>query len=132
MDRIIWAGEFDRDLEDASAALYASDAAAFPLIDGVQMSNSSVVAALVHGLPLVTTASNLTDGLFEDGANVLLVPPRDPDSLAKAMLRMIREPETTARLKEGAQSTGKTWPDSAELGRVIERLLSECTQHRGR
>ena len=59
---------------------------------------SVLVEAMNAGLPLLaTTAGGITD-VVEDGANGLTVPPRDHEALARAALRLIRDPELRARL----------------------------------
>lgn len=59
---------------------------------------SVLVEAMNAGLPLVaTTAGGITD-VIEDGANGLTVPPRDPQALANAALRVICDAELRGRL----------------------------------
>lgn len=59
---------------------------------------SVLVEAMNAALPIVaTTAGGITD-VVEDGANGLTVPPRDHEALARAQLRLIRDPALRARL----------------------------------
>jgi glycosyltransferase involved in cell wall biosynthesis len=59
---------------------------------------NSLLEAMAAGLPAVATAVGGVPELIEDGVNGLLVPPRDPESLGNAILRILRDPEFRARL----------------------------------
>jgi glycosyltransferase involved in cell wall biosynthesis len=48
--------------------------------------------AMSHGLPIITTPVRGARDWLHEGRNCLFVPPRDPQSLAEAMLRMLSTP----------------------------------------
>jgi glycosyltransferase involved in cell wall biosynthesis len=52
----------------------------------------SIVATAVGGIPEV----------IQDGVNGLLVPPEDPAAIARAVVRLLRDPELRARLGAAA------------------------------
>jgi len=59
-----------------------------------------ILEALAAGCPVIACACS--DGVREvvrDGVNGLLVPPGDPDALARALGRLVRAPEERARLR---------------------------------
>lgn len=70
----------------------------FVLSSAEEGMGSVLVEAMNASLPIAaTTAGGITD-VVEDGANGLTVPPRDPDALAGAVLRLAKEPDLRARL----------------------------------
>jgi polysaccharide biosynthesis protein PslF len=111
---VIWTGFTTA--REVSAHLLASDIAVLPYRDGASYRRGSFMAALSHGLPIVTTKgpgtaaiAHLADftpdadipGLV-DGDNVLLVPPDDPTSIARAVIRLMSTPQLRQRLSTRA------------------------------
>ncbi len=117
---------------DLSATLLACDAVALPFRDGASARRGTLMAALAHGLPIVSTVPARTSPLagppgfwlgagpgavaVRDGESILLVPPDDADALAAALLRLADDPELRARLAEGAGAIAAriAWPALAE------------------
>jgi glycosyltransferase involved in cell wall biosynthesis len=73
---------------------------------------NSVLEALASGVAVVSTDVGGVPFLVEDGQTALLVPPRSPQAMADAMLRLVASPELTARLrKAGLQYVQQyAWP----------------------
>jgi glycosyltransferase involved in cell wall biosynthesis len=59
---------------------------------------SVLVEAMNAGLPITATTAGGIGDVIEDGANGLTVPPRSPEALAGAVLRLINDPELRSRL----------------------------------
>ena len=112
---------------DVSAALVACDAVALPFVDGASARRGTLMAAIAHGVPIVTTrppASSATaesvgdtSGAAPDavavvigadalrhGDGVLLVPPGDPAAMAAALARLADDPALRRRIAAGAES----------------------------
>jgi len=60
-------------------------------------------------LPIITTKGAILEAPFIDRKNVLLCPPKDPESLARAILSLIDEPNLRQRLQEGATEMAHQW-----------------------
>ena len=60
---------------------------------------NSVLEALASGVVVVSTDVGGVPYLVEDGKTALLVPPRSPQAMADAMLRLAASPELASRLK---------------------------------
>ena len=106
---IRWTGFLPAD--EVSAWLLAADVAVLPYLDGVSYRRGSFMAALAHGLPIVTTEPRLPQPGLEDGVNVLLVPPGDARRLSDAVVRLCRSRELRESLSRGAKelSSAFSW-----------------------
>jgi glycosyltransferase involved in cell wall biosynthesis len=97
------------DESSVSAHLLAADLAALPFTDGASFRRGSLLAALAHGLPVVTTASAPTPSVpgvpsLLDGVNTLLVPPEQPEALAQALERLMNDQLLRQRVAEGGRA----------------------------
>jgi len=59
---------------------------------------NSVLEALASGIPVVTTDVGGVPYIVRDNETALLVPPHSPEAMAKALLRLLEEPELGNRL----------------------------------
>lgn len=65
--------------------------------------------AWLCGTAVIGASIGSTSCVIDDGVNGLLVPPRDPDRLAKAILRLLGDPDLRQRM--GAAGRAKTLSD---------------------
>jgi glycosyltransferase involved in cell wall biosynthesis len=73
--------------------------------------------AMAHGRPVVATAVGGLPDAVEDGATGLLVPPRDPGALRKAIEQLLDDPALRARLGAAARESarrGLSWEVATE------------------
>lgn len=91
---------------EADAWFAAADLAVLPY----RSATGSAVAAraLACGLPVVGSWVGGIAEVVEDGVNGLLVPPGNPDELARALLRLGAE-DLRARLSAGARASAGRW-----------------------
>jgi glycosyltransferase involved in cell wall biosynthesis len=75
----------------------------------------TVVEAMACGACIVSTNVGGIPRLVEDGADALLVPPRDPVAMAAAVDRLLTTPELAARLSYAARSKAESFDWSAVL-----------------
>ncbi len=111
-DRVQWTGFTTN--EEVSANLLAADCAVLPYREGASLRHGSLMAALAHGLPIVSTRLRSplgsseaadTEGLFpmlRNGESALLVPPEDPAQLAAAVTTAMQDEGLRARLASAA------------------------------
>ncbi len=116
---------------EVSATLWAADAAVLPYRDGASMRRGTLMAALAHGLPIVTTTPRLPIRLFRDGENLLMVPPASPQEIARAVVRLMEDPGLRERLGKGALALSEhfTWPAIADD--TLQFFQELLTQRRG-
>lgn len=88
---------------DIADILNAADVIALPsLWEGLSI---ALLEAMAMAKPIVTTTIGSNREVIEDGKTGLLVPPRDPGALAKAIVSLLADPALAARLGAAAQET---------------------------
>lgn len=60
--------------------------------------------------------------MITEGVNGLLVPEKDPDALADAILTLIRDPELLAKMSEGARAMYEEKFTASGMTRRLEEL----------
>ncbi|MCX6031304.1 MAG: glycosyltransferase family 4 protein [Chloroflexi bacterium] len=109
-DRVRWTG-FTSD-DQVSANLLAADCAVLPYREGASLRHGSLMAALAHGLPIVSTQvpdevrraqpDRQAFPLPEHGVSALLAPPDDPAQLAAAVTALMSDAGLRTRLADAA------------------------------
>ena len=123
VDRIHWTGYTSP--EEVSANLLAADVVVMPYRDGVSFRRTTLIAALRHERPVVTTYPGVPLAELRDGDNVLLAAPGDVGLLAKAVARLAAEKDLRDRLSVGAGALGRQfdWPVIAQRTLDLYRRL---------
>ena len=101
-ERVRWTGFLPP--EEVSAWMLAADVAVLPYTDGVSYRRGSFMAALAHGLPIVTTEPRIPQPGLHDGENVVLVPSGDVKAVAEAIERICDNPALRESLSQGARA----------------------------
>ncbi len=123
-DRVLWTGYTPQ--PEVSANLLASDVCVLPYRDGASFRRGSFMAALAHGLPIVSTRPRVDVPELRHGENILLVPPDAPVALAEAIARLAQDARLRRRLGEGAARLAQsfTWEKIAEKAEALyEEIL---------
>jgi glycosyltransferase involved in cell wall biosynthesis len=96
---------------EVSACLLAADVAVFPFADGASLRRGSLLAALAHGLPTVTTwppghaaAPAAASVGLREGEQVVRVPAGDAAALAAAVARVADDATLRQRLAAGGRA----------------------------
>lgn len=105
---------------EVSANLLAADLCVLPYRDGVSFRRGSLMAALAHGLPIVSTTPRLPIAEVVEGENMALVAPGDAEALAARIARLIADPAARRRLAEGARRLAGNFGWDAIAGRTLE------------
>jgi phosphatidylinositol alpha-1,6-mannosyltransferase len=80
-----------------------------------------LLEALASGCPVVTTAAGGTLDIVRDGETGLIVPPADAPAFARAVTRVLREPELAGALRVRARRSAETEFDwDVVAGRYLE------------
>jgi glycosyltransferase involved in cell wall biosynthesis len=100
-DDVNWMGHVSH--PRVSELLNACDLMILPFMDGVSARRTSAIAALQHGLPLLTTRGPTLEPWFVHGENVYLIPVGDRRALADALVELARRPDLRSRLARGGR-----------------------------
>jgi len=96
---VTWLGWLDEPAK--AAALDESDIFVLPSTsEGLPM---ALLEAMAHGLAIVATDMGGVPDVLSHGADALLVPPGDPDSLASAIRTLVDHPEKRGQLGDAAR-----------------------------
>jgi len=122
-DTLIFAGF--RPPDEIPSILKAVDVFVFPsILEGL---GTSLFDAMAAGTPIVASRVGGIPELVRDGQTGLLVTPRDPQALARAVVRLLDSPELARQLRESArrfvQAEGTHHRMVEETIRVYEQLL---------
>jgi len=79
-----------------------------------------LLEAMQAALPIVASRTGGIPDVIEDGVNGLLVPPGEPDALARAIDRVLADRALAYRLSEGARARGKDYDWEVLAGRVLQ------------
>jgi len=105
--------------KDVARTVSAFDMSAFPsLWEGTPL---TVFEALAMGKPIVATDADGLVDVLTAGRDAVIVPRRDADALAGAIVRLIDSDAERARLSAAARETGQHY-DIAAFVRKMERL----------
>jgi len=89
-DYVSWTGYVEDELL-VSKYLCSSDIAILPFSNGLSMNNSSFAFLASHGLAVISTHSQKTDGILTEDESVVFTKPNDANDLAEKILYLIKD-----------------------------------------
>ena len=122
-DRVCWTGYIPP--EEVTASFMGADLCVLPYRDGASLLHGTLHAALVHGMPILTTRPRVHLPELIHGQNVYLVPPEDARALASAIGHLATDQELRQKLGAGAEVLAEEFrwdkiaADTLELYRAI-------------
>lgn len=106
---------------------FYGEAGVFVLPSRLETWGDVLLEAMAFGLPCIGVEGDAMGEIIADGETGLLVPPQDPAALAAALVRLLCEPETRARMgRAGRQrvETQFTWDRvAARMSDIFNRYL---------
>lgn len=124
VDRVSFPGRLDR--TELAELLARTTVFAFPsLSEGLPR---SVLEAMASGVPVVASDIPGIGEVITDGNDGLLVSPRDSDSLAAAILRVLRDSDLVKQLGENARRTAVQRFSMSGSVRMQESLYRESAR----
>jgi glycosyltransferase involved in cell wall biosynthesis len=124
-DRVIftgWRRDLPRIYSDLDALVVSSDNEGTPV---------SAIEAMASGCPVVATRVGGLPDLIADGETGHLVPLRNADSLAAAVLRLLRDRATARRIGQAARANVAERFTTERLVGDIERLYTDLLTEKG-
>lgn len=122
-DCVVWRQGYAGAGQEAASDLAAADIAVLPFDDGAELRRSTIAVAAAQGLPVVTTIPKSAEQAFVDRKNVLLVPPRSPEALSRAICQIADDVELRRRLHLGSLALCEQWFSWEQATRRIRSCL---------
>lgn len=136
-DRVFWTGYLSP--EKLTRAFLASDICILPYEDGASLRRTSLLTALSHGVPVITTSPKTAPAarysqLFPaiaHGGNCLMVSPRSPQAIVDAVIYLNSEPAVYKRVADGgrALTAELSWDRVAARTAEMYSKLVETKEH---
>lgn len=123
-NRIHALGQFEARDPRLSYYLSACDLLLQPYPDGVTSRRTTIMAALAHGRPAVTSSGTFTEPFWESSGAVVLAPANDSDAFVAAALRLIEDPHLRVRV---GQAGADLYRRNFDMNHVV-RLLRETAR----
>ncbi len=114
-----------------SQYLHASDVAVFPFIRGARSNRSSLLTAIAHGLPVVTTRGVDTPDGFDEQFGVALVPAQNVLALSTCLKGVLMSEELKEQMKVRALKAAMafSWPSIARTSAGFYASLTVALTH---
>jgi glycosyltransferase involved in cell wall biosynthesis len=114
---------------DLANHLSACDLMFQPYIDGVSSRRTTIMAQLSLGLPVITTAGNLTEPLWAESRAVALTPAGDVRKMVEATSRLLNDEAERKRLAAAARSL---YLNLFDIGHTVAALRAQPLTHGGK
>lgn len=118
--RLIAPGE--QSAADLSLHLAACDLFVQPHEAGISSRNSSLMACLAHGRPVVATAGRLTEPIWKNSNAIALVGEHDATAMGATIGQLLADGERRSAL---ARAAVKLYQDQFDVRHLLRRLLGE-------
>ena len=128
-NRVHWTGFVAPDR--VSTFMAAADLMVMPYRDGVSLRRGTLMAALAHGRPLITTNPIAEVPEFRHGENMWIVKPDDPIALAGAVQSLAGDEILRTRLGQGARELARSFSWDAIAAQTVA-LYAELVPESGR
>lgn len=109
--------------DEASLYLQGCDLLVQPFPDGVSTRRTSLMAAIAHGRPVVTTTGHLCEPLWAETHAVRLTSPGKPEEMVAAVEELLADSEKRDELSRRAL---QLYENEFALDRALEVLLTEA------
>lgn len=131
-----WVRFVEQSIPEAQVADYFSACNAFVFPNDQQSWGAAPLEALSCHRPVIVSRGSGVHEVLRDGETALLVPPRDPEALARAMAQMMSNPGLAARIAERGHKlvlSQFTWKHfTAAMSELMERTCqrARASMHR--
>jgi glycosyltransferase involved in cell wall biosynthesis len=125
-DHVSWTDYVDA--PEVSASFWSSDICVLPYRDGASFRRGTLMAALAHGVPIVSTYPRVEVAEIVENENMGLVPPDDDEALADKISQVAASPQLRERLAKGAAGLANlfSWKGIAQnTMTVYEEVLAD-------
>lgn len=92
---------------------------------GISLKSTALAAAFASGLPIIGAKGPLTDELFKDGENVLLLNDLQIENIASKIIRLVKGVELRNKLSKGALETYNKYLNWEVIGKSYKQILED-------
>ncbi|MBM2826349.1 MAG: glycosyl transferase, group 1 [Dehalococcoidia bacterium] len=129
-ESIIWTGYMP--LADLSAALASLDICLLPYEDGASFRRNTLISALAHGIPVVTTVPKVEVAPAQFAAlpwegptlvnreNCILVHPKSPEAIVEAVMNLVSSNSLCQRLGQGGRAIANAFSPQAAAEKTVQ------------
>lgn len=110
---------------DVRSVLGAADV--FVLPSRYEGMPNALLEAMAAGLPCVATRVSGSEDIIEDGISGMLVPPGEPEPLARALVRLLTQPEEARVLGRAGHERIARYYERGDLMRQLEHVYERLT-----
>lgn len=107
--------------EDVPALM--SDADLFVMSSRSEGMPMALLEAMSFGLPVIATRVGGVEEVIEDSSQGMLVPPENPQELAKAILKLVRDPVLRSRIGKNARERIEERYTTERMCRQYEKVI---------
>lgn len=111
--------------EDVSSVLQLADVGVLP--SHFEALGLAAIEALACGLPVAASRVGGIPDFVTDGVNGLLVPPKDPASLAGALRTLVTDEAARTRMSANARASVAEFDEQLVFGRMLDVLTTLAT-----
>lgn len=115
--------------EEVSAFLSAADIFFFTQITGPTMRSTALMAALAHGLPVVSTRGVDTDQYLLESGAIMFVPADAPEQAAAEIDRLFRDAQLRHEWADKAQELYETKFSWSKIAAQYNEIFLDITKH---
>ncbi|MFH1843167.1 MAG: glycosyltransferase [bacterium] len=120
-DRIDWKGYLSYG-PDMFAELRSADILILPTLS--EGTPRVLIEARANGLPVIASAVGGIPSSVSDGVDGLLVPPKDPQAISRAITRLVEDRPLRDRLIKNGYRTAERWT----VDRFVEQVATMCDE----
>ncbi|HYU19733.1 MAG TPA: glycosyltransferase family 4 protein [Chloroflexota bacterium] len=117
-----WRGDMKRVYADLDVVALSSNNEGSPV---------ALIEAMAAARPVVATRVGGVGEVVQDGRTGLLVPPREPDALARGILELLRAPERAEQLGQAGRQRVYPRYAASRLVADVERLYLDLARDKG-
>jgi glycosyltransferase involved in cell wall biosynthesis len=111
--------------DELSVVLQACDLVVQPYPDGASSRRGTLMAALAHGVAVVTTEGRLSESVWRETGAVRLVGPEDSAALSHAAIALCGDAEARATLSRAGRAL---YAERFDLSHTIHALMAGSCQ----
>lgn len=106
----------------------AATLAVLPYRDGISLRRGTLMAALAHGVPTLSTLPQTSEPALRQGHNIAFAPAADPVALAREIARLLDDRDLRRRLARGARELAEefAWERLARLHLEAYQRVGNC------